>query len=239
MKSIAISLLVSILCFTTALAQKNQLLLQKVQWTLEDCKKLSTHIDTLAPDAYPVLKNKQTTATFQKIISDDYREILQDASIDLQVKFPFVLEYQRTINKIFKKYQAADKAHDYGIELMYFQGVLLDISAEMIVLVKEFVKTLDKNDESYQMRMDGVKQAKLGLKQQLDGAFMIIKGTKDTSDEERIILSKYLANSGGAILDYLDEEYRKEFLTKIQKQISIEQNVKVKSQLQTLLLKVK
>lgn len=238
MKSIIASIIIAVLCITTSFAQNNELFLQKVKLTLQEHNNLRVRIDTLSNDSYPTLKNEQTRATFKKIISQDYKEILQNTS-GLNVKAQFLGEYQNTINKILKKYLAATiKQNQYGIELMYLQGTLIDISAEMVSLLKEFIKTLDRNDESYQVRMDGVKQVKLGLKQQLEGVFIIIRDVQNTSDEERIILSKYLANSGGSILLFLDEAYRKDYSLKIQKQLSVESNQKLKNLLMELILSV-
>lgn len=239
MKSIIVSFIVSIVCCTAAFAQENKLPSIDKEWTIEDYKSFNNYLNTISLDSYPTLKNEKTKALFQKIISSDYKSFLRDEAISLDVKGPYMMNYQKNIGEVLSKYLAGyAKGNDFGIELMHLEGTAIDISAEMIPMIREFMKTLDKNDKTYQVRMNGIKQMRLGLKQQLEGVWIIIRDTENLSTEERIILSEYFLNAAVSILNFIDPADKKEFVTKVKKYIPFEPNQKVKTLLSQLLSKV-
>jgi hypothetical protein len=86
--------------------------------------------------------------------------------------------------------------------------------------------------------MNGIKRAKLGLKQLLQGALINIGDTKDSSDEERIILVEYFSNSAVDILNFIDEKDRSELISIIQKHLAVEPNQKIKALLSELVSKI-
>jgi len=239
MKSIILSFILSLLSYTAVFAQLNELPSTEKKWEIKDYKDFNTYLEGISFDSYPSLKNKETKAVFQKILAGDYKETLYAKDIDLNIKMPYLLEYQKNIREIFIKYLAAEKkGNDFGIEVMHLQGTIIYLSSEMVPLIKEFLNTLDKNDESYQVRVDGIKQAKHGLKQQLEGTLVSIKDRRNSSDKERIILSEYFVDACPRILNFLDASNQKEFKAKIVAYLPIEPNKKVKVLLGKLLAKL-
>jgi len=242
MKSILISLLLSLLSYTTTFAQEKEAPaapVEKGKWGLQDYKRFKAYLNTLPLDAYPTLKNEKTKAIFQKVISSDYKDFLRDEAISLEVKMPYVMSYHQSMIELLRSYlMAYMKEKKYGIELAYIQGVSIDISAEIIPLIKELIKTFDKNDETYQVRMNGLKQMRFGLKQQLEGAWINIRDIETSTDEERIILTTYFSKAAVPILKFIESSDKKEFITKMKKYIPFEPNPKVKELLKELLSKL-
>ncbi|PTX61025.1 hypothetical protein C8N46_105181 [Kordia periserrulae] len=239
MKSIISNVCLLFFFVTIIFGQTSDSLSIEKEWTIEDYQKFTSLLKTLSPDAYPTLKNEATGKLFQKVIAPNYKSFLQNESISVDKKMEYGFTYQQSIREVLNTYATAHvNGNAYGIELSHLVGVIIDFSAETIPVAEIFVKTLNPNDKTYQVRMNGLQQIKYGMKQILEGSFMMIRNTEDSTDEERIILATYFSNAGVDILNYLDASYRTEFKVEIEKYILQESNATVKTLLQSLLQKI-
>ncbi|AXG67828.1 hypothetical protein KORDIASMS9_00010 [Kordia sp. SMS9] len=237
MKSIASNLLLFFLCFTSVFAQTHELPSLEKEWTANDIKILSTYLKKIPEDSYPTVQHEN--ALFQKIIAVNYKRTMRDKAIDIDVKMPYIFEYQQALKEILMQYLTAHKnGNAYGMELSHISGIMLAISAEIIPVLKEFMKTLDPNDKNYQVRMNGLKQMKFGLKQQLQGTLIMIKDTKTSSNEERIVSATYLLNSGVEPLQFLDASDQEQIKTEIETYIPKAPNKTLKKLLHAFLKKL-
>ncbi len=239
MKFTVSNLILVFSCFTISFGQTNNSLSTEKKWTIADYQKFNSLLATLAIDAYPTLKNKNTNALFQKLITTDYKEMLRDENISVNKKMAYIAGYQQAIGKTYNSYfLASTKDNTYGIEISHLTGCMLNLSYEMIPVANAFLKTLDPNDKTYQIRLNGIEQLKFGMKQQLQGSFIMIKSKNDSTDEERIIIATYFSNVGAKLISFLDASDSKKIKSEIKEYILHERNVKIKTLLREVLQKL-
>ena len=126
----------------------------------------------------PRYRSPRSGLLFERLLADENLDLYRNLSVPLEQRFPDALKYQQSNNLLLKLYLAAYNGGAVGTdELVELFGGQLRISAAMLRLVDEFLPTLDENDPTYAVRMDGLQRMKNGMA-------MIVAGSLQTLTEE-------------------------------------------------------
>lgn len=208
------------------------------EWTAHAYEELSTYLDELSPSDYPTISPNDKL--LKKAINSIAQPILQNKDFALDLRMQQAITLQTAVNHILMKYNNAYVAGtDYSAELSYLLGLSLSVSKQVIAVVNEFIQTLDPNDEKYSVQIEGLKMMRNGTATQMDGALITLGESKAFTDKERNVMSKYFAENAFEIVNFLEEDYRFEFVAKLKRHISTETNEEIKEVLIALLTKFK
>jgi len=194
-------------------------------WGPEDYAAFAGYLSKLTRDSYPRFNSTRSKALFMKLVDSVEQPIFASNEVPFNRRMELALQMIDGANTALKTYCAAHNSGiDYSTELMYLQGLVLSVTRQFLVLVDEFIPTIDPNDGKYEVRMQGLRQLKRGIAEELSGAIVSMQETKAYSDSQRLILAKYLAREATAILHHLDQDARQELEGKVKEMKSVEKD---------------
>lgn len=204
-------------------------------WVPSDLTKLANYIEAIEFTNYPVLKNKASSPIFNKLIFSCSMPSLFNEEHPLNSRIQEALELQASISRISKSYLTAHLEKPvFEKEIVYLQGIVLMAASQTIYVMKEFMETLDPNDQDYENRMLGLQKAKNGIIMQLNGSIVTLQGKEQYSDEERLIFAEYLTTYGVDLATFIDQIDKFKFYLELQMLISQEVNSDISNQLEQL-----
>ena len=136
-------------------------------WSGADMARAERVLSALAakdPSQLPRYQSERSGAVFARIVADDNLGFSRNRSLPLEARMPDAMEYFRSSNAVTKLYAAAlSTGAITGAELVELIGSTLRTSVVALQLIAEFLPTLDKNDPTYPVRMEGLQQFREGL----------------------------------------------------------------------------
>jgi hypothetical protein len=144
-------------------------------WAPADVVQVAKIFGTFTAAQYrdlPRYESQRSGKVFARITSPRNIEILEDPTWPLKMRLEQALGYIQGNKQLLKVYMSALANKDVGgTELVELMGSHLRMTVTLLKLVDEFVPTLDKNDPTYPVRMQGLEQMKQGLAARLDIPF--------------------------------------------------------------------
>lgn len=188
-------------------------------WSSEDMKRaieVLTRLKNTNPEQLPRYKSERSGDVFARITADENLDLYRNLTLPLNERLLATNDYMMATNVIIKIYlEDYFRTGSGGTEFAELTGSALRIVVVLFDLVNEFIPTLDKNDETYAVRMDGLKKMKMGLS-------MVIAGTIDTiSQPEFLIISerkrlvRYLSETIGSTLPNLSKSSQTEIIVRL------------------------
>jgi len=164
----------------------------------------------------PRYKSSQSGAIFARLTAAENLELFRNTSLPIEQRLPDALKYMESCNSICKLYLAAFNQQAVGdSELIELLGSQLRLVKVMFELVGEFLPTIDKNDPSYQVRMNGLAQMKSGMAMVVAGSLETLTESHAFRTSERKRLVGYMEETFPAILPELTKESCAEALVRI------------------------
>jgi hypothetical protein len=187
----------------------------------------------------PRYKSNKSGEVFDRIVSEQNLGFYVNSNLPIQIRLNEILNYGDALNKINKLYLASFINKTTGSsETIEFQGALLRLTAVTFKLGDEFIPTLDKNDPSYSIRIEGLKNMRTGYAGTVMGSLMTIEDRESCSSKDRVRFIGYCQDTFPYIVPQLLEGSQKETVIKLQNLIKDPKMHDLKPNLQGLLEKV-
>jgi len=140
-------------------------------WDADDYEKFSNYLSKISEDALPLYKSKKSGELFNRLINSISQDVFEDQNISINEKMEIAVRFIDATGRIVKRYGfSIMKNVDYSSEFAHLLGIVLTNFNQINPLLNDFLKTIDKHDETYEIRMEGLDQFK-------NGVFKTIKGT--------------------------------------------------------------
>ena len=176
-----------------------------VVWGPDEFESFSAYLATIVPADYPNLAGP-SAAIFQKLIDSVEQDALEDLTLSVQDRIMISGRMHIALATTLMKYGlAVGDGMDYTTEVVHLLGGILVASRQMVSLLDELLPQLDPNAADYQARMDGLRQARDGMAQELDGVLIALQDTEGYSNSDRLILCRYFVDNGPAIFAAITE----------------------------------
>lgn len=164
----------------------------------------------------PRYQSQRSGEAFNRFTDDENLELYLDRSLPLQQRLPDALNYMQSSNQILKAYLAAFNEHAVGdSELVELMGAQLRTLVVMCSLVNEFLPTLDKDDPTYPVRLDGLKKMKSGMATVVAGNLQTLTESQAYRSSELKRLIGYMEATLPNILPDLPDGSRAETLIRL------------------------
>ncbi len=164
----------------------------------------------------PRYRSQHSGAAFERLTANDNLDMYRSRSLPLEQRLPDALNYMQSSNQILKLYLAAFNQHAVGdSELVELAGAQLRVSVVMIRLVNEFLPTLEKDDPTYPVRMDGLRRMKGGMASVVAGNLQTLTESHAYRTSELKRLVGYMQSTLPDILPELSEGSRTESLIRL------------------------
>ena len=204
-------------------------------WKSEDYWTFRVYLSEIPNNAYPRFDSEKSKKLFDRLINSIYQDNFFDSSIPMEEQFESMLKLSKRWTAVLLKYnEAVQEGVDYSSELSHIQGAMLRISNHGMDLIDEFMKSIDREDDTYEVRMEGVEQSKNGLSTQIKGLLLSIKETHFYSKEDRQIMIDYLIKEGPRLLQRMTEKMRDEINLELADMISTEMDPDILESLENL-----
>lgn len=144
----------------------------------------------------PRYQSERSGAMFARLTSSHNLDLFRNRSLPLQGRMPPALEFGDASNQVLKLYLAAflaGKVRDS--EMIELLGAHLRTSVMNVELVTELLSTLDKDDPTYTVRMQGVEQMKRGLAGIVMGALQTFDEQESYRQSELTRLADYVRDT--------------------------------------------
>lgn len=164
----------------------------------------------------PRYQSQNSGQTFERITADDNLDLYRNRSLPLEQRLNDALNYTQATNQIYKLYLAAYNQRAVGdSDLIELAGSQLRETAILIELINEFRPTLDKNDPTYSVRMDGLKIMRKGMASIVTSNLQTLTESQfyRTSELKRLI--GYMQSTFPDILPELPPGSQTEFLIRL------------------------
>jgi len=123
----------------------------------------------------PRYHGEHSGKAFERLTADENLDLYRNRSLPLEQRLPDALNYMQSANQILKLYLAAFNQNAVGdSELVELSGAQLRVTVVMIELANEFLPTLDKDDPTYPVRMQGLQRMKNGMASTVAGSLQTL-----------------------------------------------------------------
>jgi hypothetical protein len=208
-------------------------------WAGDDMARAAAALATMAgkdSGSLPRYGSPRSGQLFDRITADDNLELHRNGSLPLSLRLPDVLKYMEAENKIFKLYLGAFNTKAAGDrEMVELAGTQLRLSVVVLRLVGEFMPTLKKDDPTYPVRMNGLKQMRAGLAEMVLGNLKTLTESQFFRTTELKRLAGYLQDTLPSILPELPPASRSETLVVIRSYLADPKMQYLKPELNKLL----
>lgn len=205
-------------------------------WLASDLKAAAEVLATLAQkEQLPRFRSRRSGAAFERITADASLDVYRDKTVPLSRRLPDALEHIDASKQILKIYLDAFTRRKVGdSEIIELMGAQLRSTAVMIELLDEFLPTLDRNDPTYPVRMQGLQKMKAGMAQVVQGNLITVTEAQAYRTSERRRLIGYMQSTFPKILPALTEEGRHEALQTLGKYVDDSRLSELKADLEKL-----
>ncbi len=167
----------------------------------------------------PVLTDEQGKPLIARITDTSNFTFNRNKTLPIGTRLEDFLQIQQGLNGILKQYAfAANRGEALNSEIARLLAFSLHVSALGIDLVNEFLPTIPK-DESYQTRMDGLKQMYSGLTTSFGGAEVSLAETKFYSQSDLRVILAAMEATLPTMQQAFSADYRTELEKKLEKHL--------------------
>ena len=188
-------------------------------WGGDDMKRAADVLAVIAlnnPNNLPRYQSQNSGEAFDRLNADENLNLYRNRSLPLEMRFYDALNHIESSNQIFNIYLVAFNQRAVGdSELVDMSGSLLRMSVVMLQLVNEFLPTLDKEDPTYPVRMNGLQQMKSGLASVVAGNMQTLTESHAFRTSELKRLIGYMKDTFPDILPELSASSRTESMIRL------------------------
>jgi hypothetical protein len=187
-------------------------------WSGPDFTRAAEGLSRLAahnPRALPRYQSERSGAVFSRITSTQNFEIIVDPSLPISARMPTAMEQMQSLNSIMKTYLAihAQGAISFS-ETVELLGASLRLIQRVIPMVEKFATTLYKNDPTYEVRLAGIEQMKVGFAQVVTGTIYTFEDSSLSLEQRQRLLS-YLSETLPQLIAFLPAGSRQEIVQRL------------------------
>jgi hypothetical protein len=190
------------------------------EWSVEDLVEASAVLQGVSQKdsrQLPRYQSERSGEVFARLIGSP-PPLLQDRSQPVSLRVPKGLEMYDATNRLFKMYVTAHLLQlTGGSEVVEVYGAVLRRTTLMIDLVSEFVRTLDKNDPKYPVRMEGLEKWRRALAEIIDGGLIMLTEKYKYRVSERVRLASHMRETFSSIVPELTPGIRTELLARLER----------------------
>jgi len=189
------------------------------EWTGQDMTKVAELMASLEKEkrhALPRRESQRSGKVFSRLVSSQNLEIYRNHSLPIQSRISQAMLYFGSSKEIFKLYLSASLANEVGsIEIVDLFGVVLQNTVLLLELTDEFLPTLDKNDSSYPVRVQGLEGIKRGLASIVTGCIATLTERSSYSRDDLANLLRSMRETFPQIVPRLLPDTRTEVLLEL------------------------
>ena len=178
------------------------------EWSHQEYQQFYQYVSKLPRSIMlPHFSSQKSGAIMKKYEAHIIRPGLTDRSVDLNWRMQIVIEMQMATKETLKVYMNRHfSGEDYSTEMAVFMGINFAVGEQLMLLLDEFLPTLDPSDPSYPTRMQGLKQVKTGMVSMFQGWVLALGETRNYTKDELIRMSRYVEKHGPFLLRKLDQD---------------------------------
>jgi hypothetical protein len=164
----------------------------------------------------PRYESARSGTVFSRLTDRQNLELYRNLSLPLEQRMPVAMSHQEATNALTKIYLGAYNQRKSGTdELVELLGSQLRVCVVMLELMQEFLPTLDKQDPSYPVRMEGVEAMKGGLASVVAGALVTLTERDAYKVPELKRMISHLRETLPGILPHVSDANRTETLVRL------------------------
>lgn len=169
----------------------------------------------------PRYQSDRSGAMFARLTTPQNLELFRNRSLPLEGRLPLALDFGDASTKTFKLYLSAflsNKVRDS--EMIELLGAELRLAVVNVELLGELLPTLDKDDPTYAVRMQGVEQMKRGLASFVMGALQTFDERQSYRQSELLRLADYVRDTFPTLVPFLPPGARTEAKATLKKMLA-------------------
>ena len=190
-------------------------------WSGSDMTRVSKVFVEIAQEdqgKLPRYRSERSGMVFDRVTSDENLQLYRSKSLPVEARLTEGLNYVQSLNQVLKTYISAFlKKKVSDSEVIELMGASLRSAVMMVELADEFFPTLNKNDPSYQTRLDGLAQMKRGLATVVAGSIQTLTEGEAHRTSERLRLIGYLKQTAPTLISALPPGSRLETQVRLEK----------------------
>lgn len=186
-------------------------------WSIADYPNAAPILQGLPDNGLPRSSTPRGAALIEHMTSPDAVAFCADHGQPLQSRLEQCLAAFEAVNTIFGRYAAAAQ-HDlptYADDVMRVGTLAFKLAEHGCELAHEFIPTIPRDDPSYDARLAGWDQMRLGVSQMLTGGLQMLQSPGVFSEPVRETFSRQVANLYRIIAADLSANTRTQILASI------------------------
>ena len=165
----------------------------------------------------PRFESERSGEVFARLASTENLDLFKDQSLPLPARLQQTGAYLQSQSKIMKLYLSARLRNEVGdSELVELIGAQLYLVVILQEQVGEMLPILDKNDPTYPVRMQGLKQMKQGLATVVMGGLQTLSERESYRSSELHRLLGYLGDTFPTLIPHLSPASRSEAMHRLE-----------------------
>ena len=209
-------------------------------WSGDDMRRATEALTEIAKHSaanLPRYESARSGDAFARLVADDNLDLSRDRSIPIDQRMRNASQLMHSTNQLLKLYMAAFTPRAVGgDELVEIMGSQLRISTVVFQLVNEQLPTLDKNESTYPVRMQGLKQMRNGTASIIFGCLQTLTESQTYRMSERKRLTEHLQKVFPQIVPELSPENYSELLIRVRDLAADSEMGQLSSELKRLLV---
>ena len=191
------------------------------EWSGDDMVKAHEVLSKLADTGFrqlPGYKSERSGKVFARMTSPQNLDLFRNRSLPLKARFPQALNHFQASGQFLKLYVSAFvEKETRDCEIVELMGAVFRSTMVMLELVDEFLPTLDKEDPSYEVRLEGLEQMRRGLASVVSGGLLTLTERSSYSSTELARLVGYMQETFPLIVPQLPPGARSETMIQLKK----------------------
>ncbi|HEY3969490.1 MAG TPA: hypothetical protein VGM05_33360 [Planctomycetaceae bacterium] len=165
----------------------------------------------------PRLESPRSGPLFARMTSEENLDLLRNQSLPIDQRLPDALMFMQGSSAILKLYLASFHKDGTGsTELIEIYGAQLRLWVVISQILDAFIPTLDKNDRTYEVRMQGLEKFREGLEMAVAGTLQTLteRAAYNTAELKRLL--GFMQQTYPVLLPGLPQGTRQEAIDRLQ-----------------------
>ncbi len=165
----------------------------------------------------PRLESPRSGLLFARMTSEENLDLLRNQSLPIDQRLPDALTFMQGSSAILKLYLASFHKDGTGsTELIEIYGAQLQLWVVITEILNAFIPTLNKNDLTYEVRMQGLEKFREGLEMAVAGTLQTLTERTGYSTAELKRLLGFMQQTYPDLLPVLPPGSRQEAIVRLQ-----------------------
>lgn len=155
----------------------------------------------------PRYESEMSGEVFSRLTASENLKMYQDQSLSLDQRLSDALKHLKSVNEIMELYVIAFEEQAVGDnEMIELFGAQLRVMTTTLDLLIEFLATIDKDDPTYDVRVQGMVRAKEGAYEMVETLLELLEDSQDYRPDVRKRLLGYMQDSLPLLIPLLTQE---------------------------------